>query len=232
VSNRPTDAVECADRIIELVRSTRIPSLHGDSATQTMHAAYVQGFRRFVAIRDLASTGAGAEAMILSRSLLSMVARAQYIDGSEEAGERQRRYWQHRRRDLGDRIAALREFEELGLDVQGLIEEHKAELERIRWVGNLPTDRALMRKIGLFTFYAHFYRLASGYAHFAQWTALIGEDEVSPEAGDAEAAEEALALSIFTFGVLLAVSEDAVGHRLYDPSQEIVAKYFGSAEDT
>jgi hypothetical protein len=224
-----TRAQELADQIISLVRAKPIQGRSGDSAARIVYGAYLHGFRRLVAIRDLAGARAGAEAMILSRTLLSIVARAEYADRPKAPAERERRFWQYRARDLRDRIAHLRELQKEGFSVVGDIQELEAELDPIGDVGSFPTDAEILRDhIEFSPFYARLYQLSSNYVHFAQWIALnpLDEEEVVLEPGDPDVAEEALALAIFTFGLLLAVSEDAVGHGLHDRVHVLTKEYY------
>jgi hypothetical protein len=81
-----TPAEVLADRIIALVveRAPTLGGTRGDTAGQVMFGAFVSGFRRFAAIRQLVARDEGTEAFILARSLLSIVARAAYVDSPEE----------------------------------------------------------------------------------------------------------------------------------------------------
>jgi hypothetical protein len=55
--------------------------------------------------------------MILTRSLLSVVARAEYVDHPTDTAERAR-FWQYRARDVRDRIAHLQGLQELRFPVE------------------------------------------------------------------------------------------------------------------
>ena len=73
VSGR-TSALEVADQIILAVKRKGAGGGRGDTAGQLMHGAYLRTVRRFQRIRELAAQGAGDETLILTRSLLSLVA--------------------------------------------------------------------------------------------------------------------------------------------------------------
>jgi hypothetical protein len=116
----PTQAEVLADQIIGLVLA-KAPSLggkRGDAAGQVMFGAFVYGFRRFVAIRQLAGRDEGAEALILARSLLSIVARAVYVDAPEDLAERRMRYEQYLVKDLRDRLKMVEDLLATGFDVE------------------------------------------------------------------------------------------------------------------
>jgi hypothetical protein len=83
-----------------------------------MFGAFVYGFRRFVAIRQLAGRDEGAEALILARSLLSIVARAVYVDAPEDLAERRMRYEQYLVKDLRDRLKMVEDLLATGFDVE------------------------------------------------------------------------------------------------------------------
>jgi hypothetical protein len=117
--DRRTPAEALADKIIELVhaRANSLGGKRGDAAGQVMHGAFVYGFRRFVAIRHLAGRREGAEALILARSLISIVAGATYVDGPEDLEERRRRYEQYRVSDVRERLKMVTDLLETGFDI-------------------------------------------------------------------------------------------------------------------
>ena len=128
----------------------------GDAAGQVMHGAFVYGFRRLVAIRRLAGRDEGTEALILARSLLSIVARAAYVDESDEPDERRRRYEQYYVKDLNERLKMVTDLIDTGFDVQDTRQELRADLEPLEQaaVKPLSSDDTLLRKLNLRPFYA------------------------------------------------------------------------------
>lgn len=212
--------------MIDLVRETEISGVRGDSAAMIMYSAYAYAFRRLVVIRDVAATGAGAETMVLARSLLSLVARAAYVDDPTDLEERRRRFFQYRVRDLRQRLQLIEELAAAEFDVSDYEDpaELEAQLAEIGDVGRFPDDRSLMRDhLNLLPFYARVYRPTSDYVHFAQWTALapMSGETIDFAEGDRAAAGEALAFAVITFGTLLEVSEKAVGHGLSEIAHEL-----------
>jgi hypothetical protein len=214
-----------ADEIIELVRSTSVGGGRGDSSGLLMFSAYLQGYRRLRVIRDVARTGAGSEAVILARSLVSLVARAVYVDAPREPAERRRRFLQYRRRDLQDQIRTTRALVAAGFDIDDDLDEHQREIAQIGDVGDLPSDASLMRSdAGLGVMYARVYAPGSDHVHFSQRVALgavRGSEQVDLDARDPDLAAEALTLGVLTFGELLHRSERTIQHRLTDRVGEI-----------
>ena len=137
-----TPAEQVADHIIALVQETQAGGLRGDSASQMMVGAYVQGFRRFTAIRMLAGQKSGPEALILARTLLSMTARATYVDAPSDEAERKRRFFQFRAKELNEAIKNRNRLTAAGFDVGATTLE--AELAEIPDVGVIPDDTRLM----------------------------------------------------------------------------------------
>jgi hypothetical protein len=207
-----------ADEIMELVRSTSVGGHRGDAAGLVMFAAYLHGFRRLAAIRLLAAAARGPEALILARSLLSLVARAAYVDAPVDASERERRFLQYRVHDLNEEARTFDALARAGFDVSDDRAGREAELADIGDVGGFPDDASLLRQhVGLEAFHARLYRPSSEHVHFSQRVALdavAGIEQASLDDGDAELAEEALSLAIVTFGTLLELSERSVRHGL------------------
>jgi hypothetical protein len=223
-----TPAEALADQIIALVVE-RAPSLggkQGDAAGQVMFGAFVYGFRRFVAIRQLAGRDEGSEALILARSLLSLLARAAYVDAPEDLDERRRRYEQYYVKDLNDRLKTVADLIETGFDVEDTRQALRADLAPLeeRGVKGLPPDDTLLRKLNLRPFYARVYRPGSEHVHFSLATAIsemrVGNDVVI-ERGDADLADEAMRLAIMIYGTLLEHSERTVEHGLHDQVFEL-----------
>jgi hypothetical protein len=229
-------ATDVAAEIIELVRATPVGGHRDDTSGLVMLAAYALGFRRLVAIRDLAEKNAGAEAMILTRSLLSLVGRAAYVDAPTDPEERRRRFLQYQAQDLRETIRTVERLETAGFDPGADLERFRRDLAEIGDVGTLPGDTELLRDhTGLARFHARIYGPGSDHVHFSTYAALSnihGVEELDLDTGDAELADEALRLALVTFGRLLELSERAVRHGLNDEAVRRVGKLFGHGEGT
>lgn len=210
-----------ADDVLASVRTADVGGQRGDTSGLLMLAAYVQGFRRLAAIRRLAGERAGAEAMILTRTLLSMAARAAYADAPTEPSERRRRFLSQKAKELREELRALKRLRELSVAVERYDErvaECVADLSKIGDVGAYPDDTTLMREhLNLASFHARIYPTGSEHIHFSQGVALrelIDTETVDLDAGDADLAADALLLAVITYGLLLELSERALRHGL------------------
>lgn len=216
---------QVADAILEMVRATSVGGARGDTAGLVMYGAYLRGFRRFKWIRQLAADGAGDEAVILTRSLVSLTARAAYVDQPADVAERFSRWQRYYKRHLQDRLGALEDLLAGGFDADADPQEIRDELAEYDGVPNLPNDRDLMQTTGMEAYYRRVYRLSSDYMHFSLGVAvddLRGVQTVELEQGDAALADEALRLAILTYGLLLELSEKTVRHGLAARVLELV----------
>jgi uncharacterized protein DUF5677 len=222
-------AVAAADELIALVRS--LPEHgggRGDTAARVVHGAYVQGFRRFVSIRDLAARGAGEEAQILLRTLLSLVGRALWVNQPADSVERRERFRRYRRRDLEDGIRMIDDGKAIGLepDDPGLRASLVAELDELKsdGVGGLPDDRSILTDVQMKPFHARIYASASEHVHFSLSTAvhsLSGVDTIHLEEPRWDIAEEALHLALLVFGFFLEQTDSLIGHGLTESAVRI-----------
>jgi hypothetical protein len=234
-SDERTAVVKVADEVIALVRATPVGGGRGDTGGLIMVGAYAHGFRRLRAIRLLAGVGAGAEAMILARSLLSMLARAAYVDAPSDNEERRRRFLRYQANDLHEAIRARDRLEAAGFDVEYEEGELEEALAEIGDVGGFPNDTALMRDhvAGLAPFHARIYGPSSDHVHFSQQAAiagLYGAEEFDLDSRDPALADEALLLALITYGRLLELSEKTVGHGLTQRVADLVRGLFGQGE--
>lgn len=209
---------DVADQIIELVRATPIGGTRGDSAALVMHGAYLRAFRRFERIRQIAATGAGEEAVILARSLLSLVARAVWVDLPDDKAERRARWERYAKHHLSERIKTLEGMKALGFNVdEEVIDFDREQLKTVEHAKGLPSDRQLLEQLNLHAWYHRLYRLSSDYAHFSLGVAideLRGAEEVHFDRDDSDLADEALRLSVLIFGLFLHLSDKTVAHGL------------------
>lgn len=231
----PVEAL--ADEIAELVQAAA-PSLgggHGDTAGLIMHSAFIKGFRRFAAIRQLAGRGDGAEAIILTRTLLSMVARAAYVDAPDDTAERKRRWERFQLTNTRDRLKMIADLKETGFEEHTDVSELQADVDELeqRGITALPNDHDLLAALKMSPFYARLYRPGSEHVHFSLNVAIDemrDVDVVLLEAGDPDLADEALQLAILTYGQLLELSEKTVKHGLSERVLELLKPVFGSQD--
>ncbi len=214
------EVVRVADAILALVKSKRVGGGPGEDAEFVVLGTYVHAIRRLSRIRDLAVDGAGPEAFILSRSLLSMVARAIWVDRPGDALERRRRFNRWLKHDLEEEISEQVSLEKLGADVAAYLQELRDQLAERPDVGGLPPDGQLADALGP-AYYARIWKPGSGHVHYslrsavteAQEAARLGA-ELDPERRDYALAAEALQLAILTFGLFVEQTEGTLRHRL------------------
>jgi hypothetical protein len=198
-----------------------------------MAGAILDAIRRFRWIRRMAREGAAKEALILTRSLLSIALRAAYLTLPDDDTERRRRYLQLYLRGIDDLQKLSDRGVEHGFDPLELprgAELARGELREIEGVGPeekpsaLPNDAELSRLINLEPFYSGIYMPTSDVAHFGIAVAL---DEVHAEAvdldtPDPERSEAALSSAVLVFGFLIHASERSLGHSLGAEARRIV----------
>jgi Family of unknown function (DUF5677) len=189
-------------------------------------------------IRDLACKGEADDALILTRSLLLIVARALYLIEPDDLEERARRLASARRSWARDAVRTLDDLTATGFEPADDRERIAGieEAEKARGIPPLPNDRDLLGALGLDAYYARVYRLASDTVHYSIGSALhgfleepdpvIGGGRVPMKNPDGERAEEALALAMITYGEFLDRSEPIVRHGVGDAAQRLAEKYF------
>ena len=200
-------------------------------------AAYGRAYRCMRSIRELAGRGEAEDALILTRALLSLVARSLYVIQPADAAERERRVAAWRRLWAEDAVAAGDDLSAMGFEPDGDREGtvRIAEGDKARGVRLLPPDRQLLEALGLAPYHARVYRLASDVAHYSIGSALDGFVEypdrlsgggrVALKRPDAEGAEEALALAAITYGEFLERSEPIIRHGVTPLARRLYAEY-------
>jgi hypothetical protein len=212
--------------MIDSVLETSVSVKDGDSAARVMFGAYLHAFRRFSAICLLVAAEAGEGAMILVRSLLSITARAAYVDQPEDSDERLRRYRQYKKRHFSDMLDRVEGDSAIGMgNDETKIAEVQAQIAELEDVSMLPPDRQLFELVGLDGLYHAFYPKLSDYQHFSLGVAVTElEDtkEFQLERSEPELARDALKVAVLTYGVFLHLSEKTLGHDLGDRAHAFV----------
>jgi hypothetical protein len=200
-------------------------------------AAYGRAYRCMRSIRELAYRGEGDDAMVLTRSLLLIVARSLYLVEPDDEGERERRLASAR---LSFALQASRTLDDLGATGFEPADDQErfariAEIERSRETTPLPNDHDLLAAMGLSAYYARVYRVASDVVHYSIGSALDGFVEypdriegggrVSLKRPDAERAEEALGLAAVTYGEFLEQCELVIRHGVTPLARRLMVEY-------
>lgn len=225
--------VGAADELIDRVLAVRHPQQRGDTAARVMFGAYIKGFRRFVSIRELAARGAGEDAYVLLRSLLSLVARAAWVNWPTSISERRARFEGFQLHGYQEELRVAKEWEKAGMDVDLSDRDEiaaAAQALEAKDVKPMPSDAKLLRSLSMQPYYARIYGPASSHVHFSLDVALqhlVGVESVSLDEPQWEAADEALRLAVIVFGLLLEMSEQYVRHGLADTAASVVAGYLG-----
>lgn len=200
-------------------------------------AAYGRAHRCMRSIRELAGRGEADDALILTRSLLTIVARSLYIVEPDDPKERERRLasW---RLSWGEQ--ALRILDDLSAAGFEPIDDREriagiVETERAQGVQPLPNDRDLLAGLGLAAYYARVYRPASDVVHYSMGNALGGFAEypdhiegggrVMLKRPDADRAEEALGLATIIYGEFLERCEPVIRHGVSPEARRLMAEY-------
>ncbi|HEX5173655.1 MAG TPA: DUF5677 domain-containing protein [Gaiellaceae bacterium] len=226
-----TDELAAADAIIDLVRNNLPPGLgRGDTGEAIMYGTYPRALRRFIHIRDLAREGAGDEAMILARSLLSMVARAIWIDVPPDAGERRTRFERWKKRELEDELKEAHGLEAAGFPVEIDYDDYEATLAKLEGVAAMPNDRDLLASLKLVPYYERIYRAGSKHMHFTLHHAMdellaaaAASEDLPLERPDPELSSEVVTVAILTYAMFLEAAEGTVKHGLTHRVAQILA---------
>ena len=201
-------------------------------------AAYGRAYRCVRSIRELACRGEADDALILTRSLLLIVAQALYLVEPDDPAERERRLASARRSWAREALRTLDYLAATGFEPADDRERIAGieEAEKARGVPYLPTDRDLLSGLGLSVYYASVYRFASDVVHYSIGSALhgfledpdpvLGGGRVPLKNPDGERAEEALALAAITYGEFLERCEPIIRHGVSEWAQREMADYF------
>jgi hypothetical protein len=233
------------DVILDAVHAapTELAERERDVNDAFLRAAYGRAFRCVRSIRELAGRGEADDAMILTRALLSIVARSLYLAAPDEAAEREHRFDSARRSWAEQALSALDALSATGFDPA----DDRERIARIasqtaeRGVPRLPDDRGLLDALGLGQFYARVYKLASDVLHYSIGAALDGflvdglPDRATGTGGrialdlrDDERAEEALALAAIIYGEFLERCEVLIPHGVTALARREVVTYMNA----
>jgi hypothetical protein len=208
-----------------------------------LRAAYGRAYRCLRSIRELACRGEADDAMILTRALLSIVARSLYLVAPDDQDERARRFDSARRSWAEQALSTLDALTAAGFEpaddrdrIAGIVtstEEHG--------VPPLPNDRDVLASLELEPFYARVYKLASDVIHYSIGSALGGflvdglpdqyagtRADVALELRDDDRAEDALALAVIIYGEFLERSEAVIGHGVTETARREVEAYMAA----
>jgi len=225
------EELAAADAIIELVGANPPEGgVRGDTGEATMFGTYPRAYRRFMRIRDLGRLGAGEEALILARSLLSMIARAMWVDWSSDKAERVDRFNRWKKRELEDDIQEAKGLQVVGFAVDLDLTDYAKQLDELGNARAMPNDFDILKSMDLTAFYERVYRPGSRHLHYSLHHALdeliraanSGED-LPLERVDEDLVAEALVVSILTYAMLLDAAEGTVKHGLTPRVAEILA---------
>jgi Family of unknown function (DUF5677) len=167
------------DVILEAVEKAAQPTTQHvgrDVNDALLGAAYGRAYRCMRSIRELAARGEADDAAIIARALVSLVARSLYLVAPDDATERRARF---ERALLTWADAMLRASDDL--EAAGF--EHDGDRDRVarivatakrRGIPKLPNDHDILVGLGLRSYYARIYRLASEVVHYSVGSALDG----------------------------------------------------------
>jgi Family of unknown function (DUF5677) len=213
-----------------------------DVSDALLGAAYGRAYRCVRSIRELAGRGEADDALILTRSLLSLVGRSLYIVEPEDEAERSRRFDRARRTWAEDALKTIDDLRAMGFEPDADRERIAGIAEAIKALGvpRLPNDRDLLAGLGLGPYYPRVYRLASDVAHYSIGSALdgfleypdrlTGGGRVALKLPDADRSEEALALAAIVYGEFLMRCESAVRHGVTPVARQAMDAYMESAK--
>jgi hypothetical protein len=233
------------DVILEAVENapTGTPGTPVRDANDTLLcAAYGRAYRCLRSIRELAGRGEADDALVLTRALVSLVARSLWLASPDDPAERKVRLDRARRSWAEEAVKTARDLRSVGFEPEGE-ERAQALLDQLEQVGVacLPDDRSLLVALNLEAFYPRVHRRASDVTHFSLGAALEGflerPDQATGTGGvvslrlpDPTRAYEALYLAVVTFGAFLERSEQVIGHGLTENAMFEFASFLRSEE--
>lgn len=239
---RPTP-LAIADTIIRRVRE----ATPGDAGVVTrdrnerlLVATYGRAYRCFVSIRELAARAEADDAVVLTRTLLSIGLRSLYLVDSDEPAEREMRFRRAGRTYFEQSLKAAKEEAALGAIDDAEVERLSTNIERLKEEGVrlLPSDYDIAKGLDLMPFYTRVYRSGSEATHYSIGAALDGflelthEDLIGPvalEMPEPKKADDVLIRAALTYGIFLEKSEPVIKHGLTAGVTALLAEYFTEA---
>jgi hypothetical protein len=201
---------------------------------------YVRAFRCFDSIKLLADDGRNDDALVLLRSLVSVILRSLYLVVPDDPEERELR----RRRTLHEEFVAeerrLRlaahpgEAEQLP-EMQDQLQQSRQWFEEHEESPGLPGEASLAQQLGLGALYDIVYRIASKTTHHSA-LAAIGSFEGEAAEGQLfpavplhrpmpELTENVLLWAIVAYRDFLAHAEETIGFGIASEVDEIVVPW-------
>lgn len=194
-----------------------------DRNDQLLVAAYGRAYRCFGSIRALAEPprSEADDAVVLTRTLLSIALRSLYLVAPDDLDEREERFRSATLTEWRSKIRELRALRMAGFEIDvepERLEENVARLQQIG-VSLLPPDAEIAMSLGLRLHYDRVYRLASEWTHYSITAALDGFVEikigspltVSLEKPEPGRASDALIMAVATYGEFLVRAEPVIG---------------------
>lgn len=191
---------------------------------------YTRAFRCFETIRDLAVDGRNDDALVLVRSLISIVLRSLYVIASDQPEEHELR----RRRVAHEELQLEEKRLRLGGAAPGearrLPEVRELLQESGRWFdgheasSTIPNESDVADALGLSSLYRIVYRVASQTAHHSLH-APVPLRKPTPEL-----TESVLLWAIASYAELLERAEPTVQLGLAEPVRELVAPWLEPRE--
>lgn len=238
-SNAELDAIVTAvDAILAAVETSLSTPAVEDEAQSFLVSAYGRAYRCMRAIRELAAPPrADADhALVLTRSLVSTIARSLWLAAPEHGADRAYRFLQWQYRYALDERFTLVDLCRQGFEPEPeILGKVRAAVRRMKEAGiePMPGDRQLLKVLGLAPLYARVHRLGSDITHFSLGSAVDGFlDPVTPgmlegrsvalQHPQPDRAAYALALAAISYGAFLEKSEPLIGHGVTELARQLV----------
>ena len=247
--NTPEDELDeighVADAILAQIKSNTVEGVSvRDVNDAILVAAFGRAYRCSRSIRELAGRGEADDAFVLTRSLVSIVARALWLATPDDLTERERRFdrgrhdWAVWAAKTGRDLAS----QGFGFDVDPDRAQAIADRLAARDVPDLPDDRSMLASVGLAQIYPRVHRLASDVVHFSLGSALDSFLEwperaggsggtVSLEKPDRDRAAEALTLAMIVLASFLEKIEPTIKHGATETARRELVEFINKYGD-
>jgi len=223
-----TELVASVDRILEAVATDPpAPAVEqGDEARSFLVVAYGRAYRATRSVRLLAAAPncEADDAIVVCRTLVSVVARSLWLAEPEHLADRAYRFLQWRCCYAHDERFTLVDLRRQGFEVdRELYDQVGRAAKSMKGVEPMPGDRALLKELGLSHIYAQVHRRGSDVAHWSLGSAADGfigpvtpgvlEGRTVPlQNPQPERAALVLAFAAITYGTFLERCEPFIRH--------------------